>query len=159
MNIEKRLETENTVTQNWVTFLLLSYVYIWGLLWLSYCVCTVAKGKLGSYFHIETVTTSVCEKYSHTILTNTHQQEWSIFPGHGVFLFSYVAVFLIGDIGGQMGLFIGASILTILELFDYAYEVSVKLLFSHSFSHIAVETSYYTCTQLFKRLLQFLLVQ
>lgn len=28
-----------------------------------------------------------------------------------------------GDIGGQMGLFIGASILTILELFDYAYEV------------------------------------
>lgn len=30
---------------------------------------------------------------------------------------------LAGDIGGQMGLFIGASILTILELFDYAYEV------------------------------------
>ena len=28
-----------------------------------------------------------------------------------------------GDIGGQMGLFIGASILTILELFDYVYEV------------------------------------
>lgn len=28
-----------------------------------------------------------------------------------------------GDIGGQMGLFIGASILTILELFDYLYEV------------------------------------
>lgn len=28
-----------------------------------------------------------------------------------------------GDIGGQMGLFIGASILTILELFDYIYEV------------------------------------
>ncbi|NWY07058.1 ASIC1 protein, partial [Nothoprocta ornata] len=28
-----------------------------------------------------------------------------------------------GDIGGQMGLFIGASILTILEMFDYAYEV------------------------------------
>lgn len=32
-----------------------------------------------------------------------------------------------GDIGGQMGLFIGASILTILELFDYAYEVSLLL--------------------------------
>lgn len=32
--------------------------------------------------------------------------------------------FISGDIGGQMGLFIGASILTILELFDYAYEVS-----------------------------------
>jgi len=30
---------------------------------------------------------------------------------------------LFGDIGGQMGLFIGASILTILELFDYIYEV------------------------------------
>ncbi|KAL2295130.1 hypothetical protein Nmel_018283, partial [Mimus melanotis] len=29
-----------------------------------------------------------------------------------------------GDIGGQMGLFIGASILTILELFDYLYERS-----------------------------------
>ncbi|XP_053705555.1 acid-sensing ion channel 1A-like isoform X1 [Synchiropus splendidus] len=28
-----------------------------------------------------------------------------------------------GDIGGQMGLFIGASLLTILELFDYLYEV------------------------------------
>uniref|UniRef100_A0AAY4CE39 Acid-sensing ion channel 2 n=1 Tax=Denticeps clupeoides TaxID=299321 RepID=A0AAY4CE39_9TELE len=28
-----------------------------------------------------------------------------------------------GDIGGQMGLFIGASILTILEMFDYAYEM------------------------------------
>ncbi|CAK8682609.1 unnamed protein product [Clavelina lepadiformis] len=30
---------------------------------------------------------------------------------------------LLGDIGGQMGLFIGASLLTILELFDYIYEV------------------------------------
>ena len=30
---------------------------------------------------------------------------------------------LLGDIGGQMGLFIGASIMTILELFDYVYEV------------------------------------
>lgn len=30
-----------------------------------------------------------------------------------------------GDIGGQMGLFIGASILTVLELFDYAYEVGL----------------------------------
>lgn len=29
-----------------------------------------------------------------------------------------------GDIGGQMGLFIGASILTILEILDYVYEVS-----------------------------------
>lgn len=30
---------------------------------------------------------------------------------------------LSGDIGGQMGLFIGASILTILEILDYIYEV------------------------------------
>uniref|UniRef100_A0A803YA64 Acid sensing ion channel subunit family member 4 n=1 Tax=Meleagris gallopavo TaxID=9103 RepID=A0A803YA64_MELGA len=30
---------------------------------------------------------------------------------------------LLGDIGGQMGLFIGASILTILEILDYIYEV------------------------------------
>lgn len=35
---------------------------------------------------------------------------------------------LLGDIGGQMGLFIGASILTILELFDYVYEV-IKVIF------------------------------
>uniref|UniRef100_A0A8D0GK74 Acid sensing ion channel subunit family member 4 n=1 Tax=Sphenodon punctatus TaxID=8508 RepID=A0A8D0GK74_SPHPU len=31
---------------------------------------------------------------------------------------------LLGDIGGQMGLFIGASILTVLEILDYIYEVS-----------------------------------
>ncbi|XP_059583568.1 acid-sensing ion channel 4 isoform X1 [Alligator mississippiensis] len=30
---------------------------------------------------------------------------------------------LLGDIGGQMGLFIGASILTVLEILDYMYEV------------------------------------
>lgn len=28
-----------------------------------------------------------------------------------------------GDLGGQMGLFIGASILTLLEILDYIYEV------------------------------------
>ena len=33
---------------------------------------------------------------------------------------------LLGDIGGQMGLFIGASVLTILEIFDYLYEVNSK---------------------------------
>ncbi|KTG42751.1 hypothetical protein cypCar_00010212, partial [Cyprinus carpio] len=38
---------------------------------------------------------------------------------------AYEVAGLLGDIGGQMGLFIGASILTILELFDYAYEVWV----------------------------------
>uniref|UniRef100_A0AAY4CCG6 Acid-sensing ion channel 2 n=1 Tax=Denticeps clupeoides TaxID=299321 RepID=A0AAY4CCG6_9TELE len=37
---------------------------------------------------------------------------------------AYEVAGLLGDIGGQMGLFIGASILTILEMFDYAYEVS-----------------------------------
>lgn len=28
----------------------------------------------------------------------------------------------VGDLGGQMGLFIGASILTLLEILDYIYE-------------------------------------
>lgn len=37
--------------------------------------------------------------------------------------FNKPSYFLSGDIGGHMGLFIGASILTILELFDYLYEV------------------------------------
>ncbi|XP_028675304.1 acid-sensing ion channel 2 isoform X1 [Erpetoichthys calabaricus] len=36
---------------------------------------------------------------------------------------AYEVAGLLGDIGGQMGLFVGASILTILELFDYMYEV------------------------------------
>lgn len=38
-----------------------------------------------------------------------------------VLLFKYS--FFSGDIGGQMGLFIGASILTVLEILDYIYEV------------------------------------
>ncbi|XP_075439309.1 LOW QUALITY PROTEIN: acid-sensing ion channel 2-like, partial [Ascaphus truei] len=36
---------------------------------------------------------------------------------------AYEVAGLLGDIGGQMGLFIGASILTILELVDYIYEL------------------------------------
>ncbi|KAM9306068.1 LOW QUALITY PROTEIN: acid-sensing ion channel 1C-like [Gastrophryne carolinensis] len=36
---------------------------------------------------------------------------------------AYDVASLLGDIGGQMGLFIGASILTILEIFDFLYEV------------------------------------
>ncbi|XP_077349826.1 acid-sensing ion channel 1C-like isoform X2 [Lithobates pipiens] len=36
---------------------------------------------------------------------------------------AYEVAGLLGDIGGQMGLFIGASILTILEIFDYLYEL------------------------------------
>ncbi|XP_023649672.2 acid-sensing ion channel 2-like isoform X1 [Paramormyrops kingsleyae] len=36
---------------------------------------------------------------------------------------AYEVAALLGDIGGQMGLFVGASILTVLELFDYAYEM------------------------------------
>ncbi|XP_048867147.1 acid-sensing ion channel 1C isoform X4 [Brienomyrus brachyistius] len=36
---------------------------------------------------------------------------------------AYEVAGLLGDIGGQMGLFIGASVLTILEIFDYLYEV------------------------------------
>ncbi|XP_032819007.1 acid-sensing ion channel 1-like isoform X1 [Petromyzon marinus] len=36
---------------------------------------------------------------------------------------AYEVAGLLGDIGGHMGLFIGASILTILEIFDYLYEI------------------------------------
>ncbi|KAL3056597.1 hypothetical protein OYC64_019140 [Pagothenia borchgrevinki] len=36
---------------------------------------------------------------------------------------AYDVAGLLGDIGGQMGLFIGASILSILEILDYVYEV------------------------------------
>uniref|UniRef100_A0A8C8VLU3 Acid sensing ion channel subunit 1 n=1 Tax=Pelusios castaneus TaxID=367368 RepID=A0A8C8VLU3_9SAUR len=39
---------------------------------------------------------------------------------------AYEVAGLLGDIGGQMGLFIGASILTILEIFDYLYEVRLE---------------------------------
>ncbi|XP_072569123.1 acid-sensing ion channel 1-like isoform X2 [Paramormyrops kingsleyae] len=45
---------------------------------------------------------------------------------------AYEVAGLLGDIGGQMGLFIGASILTILELFDYLYEVVKHKLCFHS---------------------------
>nr|XP_033773255.1 acid-sensing ion channel 2-like isoform X1 [Geotrypetes seraphini] len=42
---------------------------------------------------------------------------------------AYEVAGLLGDIGGHMGLFIGASILTILELLDYMYElIKEKLL-------------------------------
>uniref|UniRef100_A0A452GPE2 Uncharacterized protein n=1 Tax=Gopherus agassizii TaxID=38772 RepID=A0A452GPE2_9SAUR len=40
---------------------------------------------------------------------------------------AYELAGLLGDIGGQMGLFIGASILTILEILDYIYEVSASV--------------------------------
>uniref|UniRef100_A0A8C7YL09 Uncharacterized protein n=1 Tax=Oryzias sinensis TaxID=183150 RepID=A0A8C7YL09_9TELE len=40
---------------------------------------------------------------------------------------AYEIAGLLGDIGGQMGLFIGASVLTILEIFDYLYEVKLNL--------------------------------
>ncbi|XP_072508332.1 acid-sensing ion channel 3 isoform X1 [Notamacropus eugenii] len=36
---------------------------------------------------------------------------------------AYEVAALLGDIGGQMGLFIGASLLTILEILDYLFEV------------------------------------
>lgn len=63
-----------------------------------------------------------------------------------------------GDIGGQMGLFIGASILTFLELFDYAYEVSLELQFSHFCSCVPAETANYSHASLILSLSQFLLV-
>lgn len=47
----------------------------------------------------------------------------------------YGYAFISGDIGGQMGLFIGASILTILEIFDYLYEVRHRHLRGHIVCH------------------------
>lgn len=44
-----------------------------------------------------------------------------------IFDFLFYFYILSGDIGGQMGLFIGASVLTILEIFDYLYEVCCVL--------------------------------
>ncbi|XP_073533232.1 acid-sensing ion channel 1C-like isoform X5 [Phyllobates terribilis] len=44
---------------------------------------------------------------------------------------AYEVAGLLGDIGGQMGLFIGASILTILEIIDYLYEVFRDKVFSY----------------------------
>ncbi|XP_016379411.1 acid-sensing ion channel 1-like isoform X2 [Sinocyclocheilus rhinocerous] len=44
---------------------------------------------------------------------------------------AYEVAGLLGDIGGQMGLFIGASILTILEIFDYLYEVFKDKVLGH----------------------------
>lgn len=41
----------------------------------------------------------------------------------GSVLWTIFFLLTLGDIGGQMGLFIGASILSILEIFDYLYEV------------------------------------
>uniref|UniRef100_A0A672L0H5 Acid-sensing ion channel 1 n=1 Tax=Sinocyclocheilus grahami TaxID=75366 RepID=A0A672L0H5_SINGR len=45
---------------------------------------------------------------------------------------AYELAGLLGDIGGQMGLFIGASILTILELFDYLYEFLIVYISSQA---------------------------
>ncbi|RXN03296.1 acid-sensing ion channel 4 [Labeo rohita] len=45
---------------------------------------------------------------------------------------AYDVAGLLGDIGGQMGLFIGASVLTILEILDYVYEDSGEMSRSHS---------------------------
>ncbi|KAI2648837.1 Acid-sensing ion channel 1C [Labeo rohita] len=44
---------------------------------------------------------------------------------------AYEVAGLLGDIGGQMGLFIGASVLTILEIFDYLYEVFKDKVLGH----------------------------
>lgn len=61
---------------------------------------------------------------------------------------------LSGDIGGQMGLFIGASVLTILEIFDYLYEVncisgSLSFLFltmvACRYSYLTDLKLYYAC--------------
>lgn len=49
-----------------------------------------------------------------------------------------------GDIGGQMGLFIGASILTILELFDYLYEVRLELLHWKKMKNLTSKSPFFT---------------
>lgn len=84
-------------------------------------------------------------------LSQTHYCIWCFFfqrsalsrPGHLCCdkkqLFSHVFVSLLpGDIGGQMGLFIGASVLTILEIFDYLYEVKYSIWFMTLFFSIKV---------------------
>ncbi|KAI4884182.1 hypothetical protein NFI96_030029, partial [Prochilodus magdalenae] len=45
---------------------------------------------------------------------------------------AYDVAGLLGDIGGQMGLFIGASILTVLEILDYIYEVNECVVVPHA---------------------------
>lgn len=51
-------------------------------------------------------------------------REWFHTPLFNYCTCQYLLISLfLGDIGGQMGLFIGASVLTILEIFDYLYEV------------------------------------
>uniref|UniRef100_A0A3B5M934 Uncharacterized protein n=1 Tax=Xiphophorus couchianus TaxID=32473 RepID=A0A3B5M934_9TELE len=49
---------------------------------------------------------------------------------------AYEIAGLLGDIGGQMGLFIGASVLTILEIFDYLYEVKTWPFYLFTFPYI-----------------------
>ncbi|XP_063157974.1 acid-sensing ion channel 3 isoform X2 [Candoia aspera] len=54
---------------------------------------------------------------------------------------AYEVAGLLGDIGGQMGLFVGASLLTILEIFDYLYEVLRDKLSSYYQSRKEAERS------------------
>ena len=52
--------------------------------------------------------------------------------GFYCFLSLITRQFTKGDVGGQMGLFIGCSTLTLLEVFDYFYDIfKVNLVFSH----------------------------
>lgn len=57
--------------------------------------------------------------------------------------------FFAGDIGGQMGLFIGASILTILELIDYLYEVKKRISIVFLWSSVLLQQNRMTCWQNF----------
>lgn len=57
------------------------------------------------------------------LLGNTTHSSMNVFCFISTLSLNHKYMYVAGDIGGQMGLFIGASILTILELFDYAYEV------------------------------------
>ncbi|CDQ57832.1 unnamed protein product [Oncorhynchus mykiss] len=67
---------------------------------------------------------------------------------------AYDVAGLLGDIGGQMGLFIGASILSILEILDYVYEKFCELLTLLALFHPSLHPA---STQVIKHRLQRLL--
>lgn len=75
--------------------------------------------------------------------------EWFHAPLFNYCTCAYLLIsFALGDIGGQMGLFIGASVLTILEIFDYLYEVSdgFKLLKCKTLNTYSM----YSCPRVYK---------
>uniref|UniRef100_W5LEW1 Acid sensing ion channel subunit family member 4 n=1 Tax=Astyanax mexicanus TaxID=7994 RepID=W5LEW1_ASTMX len=64
---------------------------------------------------------------------------------------AYDVAGLLGDIGGQMGLFIGASILTVLEILDYIYEVKEDFNFFSNSVRQEIKTVYYDLQEVTER--------